>query len=141
MLSGLLDQQDVQALPANLHFTSYTATLGLRKYRIGPWLAPEFLLTAGYARRHSLTADGPANTGYGYGAGLRHEFLPHPFRPIVEAHATRWPGYWQLQGQLLHVFYDYRYRAGVATHWLPRYQEVSLVFSYTLDRSPASYVN
>ncbi|UYZ57400.1 carboxypeptidase-like regulatory domain-containing protein [Hymenobacter latericus] len=128
-VSSNLERQWLQIVPANLHFISYTGTIGLLKYRIGPWFGPWLHLTAGYAAKRFISdATGFRIAGLGYGAGLSHEFRPFFLRLGAEARFLRWPGYWQLQGQVLHSLdVSRRFRVGLAAHSLLQYREVSVI--------------
>jgi hypothetical protein len=124
-----LTYQQLQAEPANVRFTSYSATLGLSIYRIGEVRVPDLLLGAGsvkYRPLHSW-AETAVTTGYGYSLGLRRSF-GYPLRALVMAQATHWPGFWQFQGSLGRRFFD-KFIVGVAYTQLRSYREASLTLS------------
>ncbi|MCB2408441.1 carboxypeptidase-like regulatory domain-containing protein [Hymenobacter lucidus] len=124
-----LTYQQLQAAPANLRFRSYTATLGVSSYRIGKVLTPDLLLGGGYARYRPLqpSAETAAAAGYGYSIGLQYN-LPHTLWAQMQVLATRWPGYWQLQGNVRRQVFD-NYSVGVAYTQLRSYREASLTLS------------
>jgi hypothetical protein len=123
-----LHYQQLQAAPADVRFRSYSATVGMGIYRIGSVLVPDLLLGSGFSRRQRLASGETAATaGYGYSVGLRRN-LGYPFRALVQAQATRWPGYWQLQGSLVRPIGN-NYRVGVAANQLGQYSEYTVSFS------------
>lgn len=124
-----LDYQFLQAMPAAVRFSSYTATVGLGIYRLGPVRLPTILLGGGYAHLASLATEVPASVaGYGYLFGLASLHLLLNF--LGSAQATRWPGYWQWQARLQHYLPGYLL-AGVSLNWVRNYSEVSLAISRT----------
>lgn len=124
-----LDYQFLQATPAAIRFSSYTATVGVGIYRIGPIRMPTILLGGGYARLASLAAEGPAPAaGYGFLFGLSSSHLPLNF--IGSAQATHWPGYWQWQARLQRYLPGYLL-ASVSLNRVRSYSEISLALSRT----------
>lgn len=124
-----LDYQFLQATPAAIRFSSYTATMGVDIYRIGPVRLPTILLGGGYARLASLATEAPASVaGYGYLLGLTSPHLPLNF--VGSAQATHWPGYWQWQARLQHYLPGYLL-AGVSFNRVRSYSEISLALSRT----------
>lgn len=128
-ISESLDYQFLQATPANIHFSSYTATVGVGIYRIGRVRLPTILLGGGYARTGALTVENLApEAGYGYLLGVASSQLPLNF--IGSAQATHWPAYWQYQVRLQHYLPGYLL-AGVSFNRVRSYAEVSLALSRT----------
>ncbi|MDO7846792.1 carboxypeptidase-like regulatory domain-containing protein [Hymenobacter sp. M29] len=123
-----INYQHLKAVAPSLRFSSYTATAKLQKYRIGNLRMPILLLGAGYGRYQSLQSDATSEHGYGYRFGLQHDFLPYPFRLFATAQATRWPTFWQWQGQLTHPFARH-FQVGIEGNYLRQYAEVSLTVS------------
>ena len=124
-----VDYQFLQAIPAAIRFSSYTATVGVSIYRIGPVRLPTLLLGGGYARLASLATEAPASVaGYGYLLGLTSSHLP--LNIIGSAQATHWPGYWQWQARLQHYLPGYLL-AGVSFNRVRSYSEISLAISRT----------
>ncbi|GAB3856591.1 hypothetical protein GCM10028822_29160 [Hymenobacter terrigena] len=129
-ISENLNYQFLQATPADIRFSSYTATISVGIYRIGKMRLPTVLLGGGYARRNSLAAENSAPiVGGGYLLGLASSQLPLNF--IGSAQATYWPGYWQWQARLQHHLPGYLL-AGVSFNGVgDSYSEVSLSVSHT----------
>ncbi|GAB3725285.1 hypothetical protein GCM10027594_06630 [Hymenobacter agri] len=125
-----LDYQHLRAAPANLLFSSYTATASTSIYSIGAAWLPNLLLGGGYAQLSPLTAEAPATAaGYGYLFGLSSSQLP--LNMVGSAQATRWPGGWQWQARLQH-YLPGRLLAGVAFNQVRSYTEFSLTIRRTL---------
>ena len=122
-----LDYQFLQATPAAIRFSSYTATVGVAIYRIGPVRLPTILLGGGYARLASLAPEATVSVaGYGYLLGVSSSRLPLNF--VGTAQATHWPDYWQWQAKLLHPF-GRGFQTGVAFNQLRQYKELSVLVS------------
>jgi len=126
-LSETLTYQQLQAMPAGIHFVSYTATVGVDIDYIARLRMPALLIGAGYARYCSPLAEQSA-TGDGFSFGLRQNFLPYPYQLFGSVLATRWPGYWQWQGQLTHPF-GRSCQAGITINRLRSYSEASVLLS------------
>ena len=132
-LTETLEYQHLRALAANVKFTSYTATMGVRFNRIGNLEVPDLLVGIGYARFRPFHQEnaGPTSAGYGYRAGLQHAFLSSPFHILATVQATRWPGYWQLHSCLTHSF-GLRTTASLDVNKLPNYWEPSVSLSHSI---------
>ncbi|UOQ97025.1 carboxypeptidase-like regulatory domain-containing protein [Hymenobacter sp. 5317J-9] len=125
-----LDYQHLRAAPANLLFSSYTATASTSIHGIGAAWLPNLLLGCGYAQFTSLTAETPTTVaGYGYVFGLSSSELP--LNLVGSAQATHWPGGWQWQARLQHYLPGHLL-AGVAFNQVRSYAELSLTVSRTL---------
>ena len=128
-LSEAVDYQQLRAVPANLSFRSYTGTVGVDVYRIGPVRVPTLLIGAGYAQSRSLqTNEFSDSKGYGYSIGLNHSFRIQTLQLYGNAQATRWTGFWQFQGQLTHHF-GRGFQAGVGVNKLRHYADISVMLS------------
>jgi hypothetical protein len=126
-----VDYQQLHALPAHLDFRSISGAISVNLYRAGGVRVPTLLLGAGHARLRALQPDAvPDNEDYGYIVGLNHGFRIHTIHFYGSAQATRWAGYWQFQGQLMHTF-NSGLQAGAAYNQLRSYAEISLLLSRT----------
>jgi hypothetical protein len=119
--------QDLRAAPANLQFRAASATVGLGVYRLGPVQVPDLLLGAGYGSWRPGQTKLAAQTGVGYTVGLRRHF-GYPLRALVVAQATRWPGFWQVQGSVSRPVFG-RFTAGIGYNQLRGYREVSVLLT------------
>jgi hypothetical protein len=129
-ISESIDYQQLQAMPANLRFRSYTGTVAIGLYRIGKVRMPTLLLGGGYAHLRPLQAEAAERESLGYSLGLNHDIWLHYFHLFGGAQATRWDGCWQFQGQLTHGIGGHL-QAGVAFNQLRDYSEVSLQLKRT----------
>lgn len=123
------EYQQLQAVAANLRFSTYLATMELQVYRIGRVRLPTVLLGIGHGRYQPLQPDAPAaEQGYGYRFGLNHEFLPYPFRLFGTLQATRWPTFWQWQSRVAHPFAN-KFQVGIEANYLRQYAELSITLT------------
>ncbi|MGY3089608.1 hypothetical protein ACVWYF_002656 [Hymenobacter sp. UYAg731] len=127
-----LSYEQLQAVPANMRFSSYKMLVSVGSFRtICSLPSLVFLLGGGYAQHQSLpVADVASTTGFGYSFGLQTYYYTQPFRLAGTVQATRWPGYWQWQARLTHSFgRDFQF--GVTCNQLQRYTEISVLLSHT----------
>ncbi|NVO85107.1 carboxypeptidase-like regulatory domain-containing protein [Hymenobacter terrestris] len=129
-LNEHLNYQWLQAAPRNFRFRAYSASVEAGLYHIGPVLAPDLVVGGGYSNLSELrNGERVEITGFGYTVGLQHA-LPYPIGLWVNVTATRWPGYWQLQGSAKRSLFG-RFGAGVNYNQLREYREVSFaLFRY-----------
>ncbi|GAB3288372.1 carboxypeptidase-like regulatory domain-containing protein [Hymenobacter tenuis] len=121
--------QRLHIADTHLNFRSYSAIADVGFYRIGNIRVPDLLVGAGYARHHpSGPHDTRPSSGIGYSVGVCGNLLPDSFSLAGYALATRWPGYWQLKGQLMHSFNIY-YKFGVEVQTLGSYREVAIMLN------------
>ncbi|SDY09668.1 hypothetical protein SAMN04488069_105270 [Hymenobacter psychrophilus] len=90
---------------------------------------PSLVVGGGYAtlkeRRNNEQLE---IVGFGYTAGLRHYFSDDLLQLQVLATATRWPGYWQLQGSAKRGLFG-SFAAGVSYNQVRDYKEVSFALT------------
>ncbi|SNC67518.1 CarboxypepD_reg-like domain-containing protein [Hymenobacter gelipurpurascens] len=121
--------QRLRIAATDLDFSSYLATADVGFYRIGGVRLPDLLVGVGYGRYRSTGLhETRLNSRAGYCMGVRGEFLPDSFGLTGYALATRWPGYWQLRGQLMYSF-NIHYKIGVEFQVLRSYKEVSVILN------------
>jgi CarboxypepD_reg-like domain len=120
-LSAGLRRATVQQGRRELRFRSYSLVAELDFYR----RLPVLLLGLGHAR---YAAEQQSRRGYGYEIGARRYFGRG--RLQVQLQATRWPGYWQWQGEISHHIRGFD--AGVLLTSVGRYRELSLSLGRSL---------
>jgi hypothetical protein len=132
-ISETVAYEQLKAEPANTRFYSYVATAGITVFRIGSVRVPTLLLGSGYARYQSLTDAGSIRAGAGCSLGLSHELFPNTLGLLSKVQATRWPGYWQWQGQLTKSVRlpTFGFQLGIGINTLRNYSEVSATVSHT----------
>lgn len=116
-----LRRQAVRNSRQEFRFTSHSLTAEADFYH----RLPVLLLGAGQAR---IADERSPRPGFGYEGGARHYFQ-RP-RLTVQALATRWPGYWQYQGEISRYFRGVE--VGVRLFGLRHYHEISLSAGYPL---------
>jgi hypothetical protein len=132
-ISETITYQHLTAEPANTSFYSSVATAGITVFRIGSVRVPTLLLGGGYARYQSLTEAGSTRAGAGFSVGASHTFWPNRLDLFSKVQATRWPGYWQWQGQLTKSvsLLDLNIQLGLGLTTLRTYSEVPATLSHT----------
>ena len=123
--------EQLQALPANTRFTSYRATISIGNFYKVAWLRQiNFLVGGGYSNYQTLAAsEFPAVSGLGYSIGLRNDTYTSPLHLSGTIQATRWPGYWQYQAQLVR-YINHGFKVGATVNQLQRYAELSVLIGY-----------
>ncbi|WP_019947732.1 carboxypeptidase-like regulatory domain-containing protein [Hymenobacter aerophilus] len=129
-LNEQLSYQWLRAAPRNMRFQSYSANVRASVYRLGPVRVPGLIVGGGYANlRESRNGEQVEITGFGYTVGLQHA-VPYPIGLWVNVTATRWSGYWQLQGSAKRSLFG-RFGAGINYNQFRKYREVSFaLFRY-----------
>ncbi|GAA4029813.1 hypothetical protein GCM10022409_12590 [Hymenobacter glaciei] len=131
-VAEVLSYEQLQAMPANMRFSSYKMMVSIGSFRsIAPLSRLMFLLGGGYAQHQPLAPSdvlSASTAGLGYSFGLQTNYYFQPFRLAGVVQATHWPSYWQWQARLTHPFGD-SFQAGVAVNQLRHYSELTLFLS------------
>ncbi|WP_171025653.1 carboxypeptidase-like regulatory domain-containing protein [Hymenobacter jeollabukensis] len=112
-------QQAVRNTPSALQFRSHSLTVEADFYH----RLPVLLLGVGRARIID-----ERSTGFGYEGGIRHYFQPS--RLTLQLTATRWPGYWQWQGEISRNVQ--RLRVALLLNAVDQYAQLSASLGYSL---------